>query len=126
MIMQVVLMSFDLYVWHEPTPITLDRALVVLESLNNGDDTVVQADPRNLTLMSELLVGFPDPDDPDDDEVDDLVWSVSPDANEHRLILSVGWSRADNFSRAVFALAQKHGLTCFDPQRDEVHNPSTR
>jgi hypothetical protein len=34
-------------------------------------------------------------------------------------------TRADDFSRAVFALAQKHGLTCFDLQRNEVHNPST-
>ncbi|GAA5707671.1 hypothetical protein SM007_28635 [Streptomyces avermitilis] len=117
-------MSFDLYVWHEPMPITVDRALLVCQSLAAGDDTVVQPDPRNLALLDDLLVGFPDPDDPDDDEIDDLVWSVSPDVNEHRLILCVGWSRADDFSRAVFALAQKHGLTCFDPQRNEVHNPS--
>ncbi|MFI2207165.1 hypothetical protein ACH47Z_42120 [Streptomyces sp. NPDC020192] len=118
-------MSFDLYVWHEPTTITVDRALLVCRSLADGDDTVVQPDPRNLALLDDLLVGFPDPDDPNDDEIDDLVWSVSPDANEHRLILCVGWSRANDFSRAVFALVQKHGLTCFDPQRNEVHNRST-
>ncbi|MFE5113528.1 hypothetical protein [Streptomyces sp. NPDC056663] len=117
-------MSFDLYVWHEPMPITAERALFVCQSLAAGDDSVVQPDLRNLALMDDLLVGFPDPDDPDDDEIDDIAWSVSPDANEHRLILAVGWSRAENFSRAVFALAQKHGLTCFDPQRKEVHNPS--
>ncbi|MET4648273.1 hypothetical protein ABID95_008045 [Streptomyces atratus] len=75
-------------------------------------------------ISLDLLVGFPNPNNPDDDEIDDIAWSVSPDANEHRLILAVGWSRAENFSRAVFALAQKHGLTCFDPQRNEVHNPS--
>jgi hypothetical protein len=58
-----------------------------------------------------VLIGSPDPDNPDDDAIDDLVWSVSSDANEHRLILCFGWTRADGFSRAVFALAQKHGLT---------------
>ncbi|WBO61477.1 hypothetical protein [Streptomyces camelliae] len=83
----------------------VDRALFVCESLADGDGTVVQPDPRNPELLDDLLVGFPDPDDPDDDEIDDLVWSVSPDANEHRLILCVGWSRAHDFSRAVFALA---------------------
>ncbi|WP_285708279.1 hypothetical protein [Microtetraspora sp. NBRC 16547] len=34
--------------------------------------------------------------------------------------------RIDEISNAVFALAREHGLVCYDPQRDLVHNLEPR
>lgn len=119
-------MSFDLYVWHEPNPISAERARTTCHLLASGDDQVVQPQPQNLAFQAELLERFPDPDDPAEDELDDIVWSISPDVNDRRSILCVGWSSADEFAEVAVELAGKHGLICFDPQSGQVRNPPGR
>lgn len=115
-------MSFDLGVWYEPGPVTARHAADVYDRLAKGEDDVVAADKRNLAFHAELIARFPRLETLSDEDLGASPWSVSPDANDRRVILSMGWGRAADTARAVLELAERHQLVCFDPQTGRVHN----
>ncbi|WP_326949844.1 hypothetical protein OG439_14330 [Amycolatopsis sp. NBC_01307] len=118
-------MSFDLYIWRERHPITDERAAELCRQLGDGRDDVVDPDARVLAFRDELAGRFPDLESLSVDELESSPWAMSPDATPRRVILCMSWSRLDGAVSFVLELAGRHGLVCFDPQSQRVHNPQT-
>ncbi|MEU8237848.1 hypothetical protein AB0C07_06365 [Actinoplanes missouriensis] len=101
-------MSFDLYVWHEPAPISADTAEAKIRRWPE-DELMFAPHEAVAALRAELLRRFPA-------EGPDSVWSVLPEESDALLALSCVWSRAGEFGEAVRGLAAGHGLVCYEPQ----------
>ncbi|AEV87618.1 hypothetical protein ACWT_6606 [Actinoplanes sp. SE50] len=94
-------MSFDLYVWHEPEPIT---PAIAESRLRQG---AFRPHPAVRAMRAALLDRFPPGSG---------TWSIVPPASDELLALSVAWPRAGEVGAAVVALAREHGLVCYEPQ----------
>jgi hypothetical protein len=120
-------MSYDLYLWHSPRPVTVQQAMTIMVRLAEGRDDVVVPDDAVLAFHQDLIELFPPLDAIGDEEIDDSPWNASPDATASRAILCFGYSQVPQFAPAVVELAAKHGLVCFDPQSRAIHHqPVTR
>ncbi|MFI7533006.1 hypothetical protein [Streptosporangium sp. NPDC049376] len=97
-------MSFELAVWHEPEPITAERAAEVLRALREGDTRAVRPHPG----VTEFTAAFPE--------------AVSFGDSPAYALLTVDFERSDEIAGEAFALARECGLVCYDPQRGLVHN----
>lgn len=110
-------MSFDLYVWHEPAPITAADAASKVAAFAGGQQGVFAAHLAVPLLRAELLARFPPGDGTaQGDGPDAYVWSVTPAAGDSVLVLSCGWPHARLVGDAVRDGAKRHGLICYDPQ----------
>lgn len=112
-------MSFDLYVWHEATPITAEEAAAKVAALAGGDQSVFPAHVSVPLLRTELLARFPPGDEPaagGNGGRDAYVWSSSPAPGDSVLVLSCTWPHARVVGDAVRDAAKRHGLVCYDPQ----------
>nr|WP_221474029.1 hypothetical protein [Planomonospora venezuelensis] len=89
-------------VWHEPQPITKERAEDVFRALRRGESGIVAAHP-GVAAFAGRLAGAERP---------------SP---EYALV-TVALERSDEVAGEAFALARACGLVCYDPQRRLVHN----
>ncbi|WP_246075647.1 hypothetical protein [Nonomuraea terrae] len=91
-------MSVELMVWDEPVPIDRDRAratyLAVKRTEPGGGDVpdVAKELPGQVTL-------YPG-----------------------HVLVTMDLDTMDEMSAQVFAVARAHGMVCYDPQRDLVHN----
>lgn len=94
-------MPFELAVWHEPDPITRERAATV-------ELGTVEPYPGVAAFAEEFAARFPDAD---------LVTEDSRCA-----IVAMRPDEADRLSTEVYALARVHGLVCYDPYRELVHD----
>ncbi|BBH66117.1 hypothetical protein ACTI_28020 [Actinoplanes sp. OR16] len=95
-------MTFDLYVWHEPAPISADAAEAKVR------EGRFRAHPAVPAFRDDLLRRFPPQQAPG-------VWTMTPDTSDSVLALSCVWSRAGEFGDAVRTLAAEHGLVCYEP-----------
>jgi hypothetical protein len=95
-------MNFVLTAWHEPTPITRERAREVHTALGHGDTTAVRPHPGVAAFAADL--------------------PEAEAASPAHAVVSVSLDRSDEVARAAFALARACGLVCYDPQRHLVHN----
>ncbi len=115
-------MSFDLYVWHEAGPITADEALAKIESMEEGEEPspfVVHS--GLLAFHTALLSQFPALEDLPDGRLDEHgVWSVTPEASDSYIGLTIIWSKAARVATSVRELVSRHGLICYDPQNHVV------
>jgi hypothetical protein len=116
--------SFDLYLWASPSPVTADQAERICERLDEGDQVATEPSPRLLEFAGELMARYPRLEDLDHAVIEDSPWRVSPDVSSERVILCMGFSKAAEISREVLELASRHGLVCYDPQAGEVHHPA--
>lgn len=116
-------MSYDLYLWHSPKPVTAQQAMAICHQLaaSQGDCVV----PHNavLAFYQDLIARFPPLESIADDELESSPWNMSPDATPSRVILVIGHSRVGQVGLTVEELAAQHGLVCFDPQSAVVHHP---
>lgn len=95
-------MNFVLTAWHEPEPITRERAREVHAALGRGDTTAVRPHPG----VAAFAGGLPEAE------------AASP----AHAVVTVGLDRSDEVARTAFALARACELVCYDPQRHLVHN----
>jgi hypothetical protein len=114
--------SFDLYLWATPSPVTADQASDICSRLARGDQSATTPRPRLLEFAGELVARYPRLEDLTDPA--GSPWSMSPDATPERVILSMGFSRAPEVSPDILRLASQHGLVCYDPQARQVHHPA--
>ncbi|MCP2327293.1 hypothetical protein HDA40_005800 [Hamadaea flava] len=109
-------MSFDLYVWHEPAPLTADAALGKLEQWAEGAEDPFAAHPAVMAMRNALLERFPPLESLRAEELDSSgVWSLTPEPSESILSISIIWSRAAEVGEAVAAMANDYGLVCYEP-----------
>lgn len=107
-------MSFDLYVWHEPAPVTAGDAAAKVARWVAGGHGVFTAHLSVPLLRAELLARFPADEQPGGPHA--YVWSVSPAPSASVLVLSCASPHARLVGDAVRDGAKRHGLICYDPQ----------
>ena len=115
-------MSYDLYLWATPNPVTAEQADDICHRLADGDEESTAPAARLLEFAAELATHYPDLEDLTD--VDDSPWNMSPDATEHRVILCMGLSQASEAGPRILELADRYGLVCYDPSVRQVHHPA--
>jgi hypothetical protein len=114
-------MSYDLYVWHETTPITAAGAAAKLDELDERDAAGFEAHATVAAFYAELLARFPALESIEDDALEVLgVWSRTPEASDRLIAMSIGWRHVAEVAPTVRALAGEHGLICYDPQDNVV------
>ncbi|MQY06023.1 hypothetical protein [Actinomadura macrotermitis] len=95
-------MTFTLLVWHEPAPISREQAA--------GTDLAGLAPGPAVAAFA--------------DEFGKLRPEAAPEVVEDRYArVTLAPENVDELSTEVFALARAHGLVCWDPERELVHNP---
>jgi hypothetical protein len=120
---KIMLMSFDLAVWHNPHPVTDAEAGVLYADLCEGRIGGVTPHPSVAAFYAELTAHYPEIDTVPDDKIDDLdycPWSSELDRSGGHLILPCAWSQAEQVSGFVRELAAKHGLAVYDPQQGRI------
>jgi hypothetical protein len=118
-------MSFDLYVWGSPKPVTAARARRISRQLAEEQAEVVAADPQVDGFYRQLMTWFPPLESLSEGD-EQTPWSTTPMLDPGYVIMSVQWPRAEEFARRVVPLAGEYGLVCFNPQNGHVHNPPQR
>ena len=121
--MEGVPLSFDLYVWASPCPVTVAQAERTCRELAMENTSSVGADDRIRGFAQELLGRFPALEGLADDELDASPWSATPEVWASHVIVTISWSRAREVADFVLGAAAARGLVCFDPQALIVHNP---
>ena len=117
-------MSFDVYVWHESTPITPETARAKLEQWSGDEAHPFSANSAVPLMRDALLERFPALESLPEEDIDTLgVWSMTPAPSDSILALSCVWSRADELYAAVTTMAAEYGLVCYEPG-DHVLNPN--
>ncbi|WP_236050998.1 hypothetical protein [Nonomuraea cypriaca] len=91
-------MSVELMVWDEPVPISRDQARATYLAVKrtgpvNGDEPDIAKE-----LPGEVTI-YPG-----------------------HVLITMDLDTMDELSAQVFTIARAHGLVCYDPQRDLVHN----
>jgi hypothetical protein len=119
--------SYDLYVWRETTAITATRAAAKLNELDENNEldeddvTRFEAHAAVAAFYADLLTRFPALESVPDDTLETLgVWSVTPEASDRLISMSIGWRHVAEVAPTVRTLAGEHGLICYDPQDDVV------
>lgn len=115
-------MSYDLYLWAEPSPVTASRALDICHRLAGGDQSATVPEPRLLEFASDLVADYPRLEELTD--LADSPWNMSPDATAHRVILCMGLSKASIIGPRILELAERYSLVCYDPSTRQVHHPA--
>lgn len=116
-------MSYDLYLWHRPQPVTAQQAAAICHRLARSCDDDVIPDEAVLSFHEELMARFPPLESLAENDADDSPWNMSPDATDSRVILCMGLSRASKIGPFILELAARHRLVCFDPSTGVVHHP---
>ncbi|MEU0564297.1 hypothetical protein ABZ297_02725 [Nonomuraea sp. NPDC005983] len=91
-------MSVELMVWDEPEPITRDQARAVYLAVKKSEPVG--------GVLPEIVKELPG-------QV-----TVYPG----HVLVGMDLESMDEMSAQVFTIAREHGLVCYDPQRDLVHN----
>ncbi|MDF2705793.1 MAG: hypothetical protein K0R62_1445 [Nonomuraea muscovyensis] len=90
--------SVELMVWDEPVPITRDQARATYLAVRKSRP-VTGAVPEVAKELPGLVTVFPG-----------------------HVLVTMDLESMDEISGQVFAVARAHGMVCYDPQRDLVHN----
>jgi hypothetical protein len=114
--------SFDLYLWGSPSPVTADRAEAICQRLAEGESAVTAPSPRLLDFAGALIERYPRLEELANPE--NSPWSMSPDVSAKRVILCLAFSRAREVGPGIVELAGQHDLICYDPQTRHVHHPA--
>jgi hypothetical protein len=118
-------MSFDLAVWEGARPGSNEEAAAEdgrLDKKYVGGDRV-EPTAAIKAFIAAITAKYPDLTDLPADQVDDGVWSDGPlinNASGPYFYFGIVWSRLAEVAPFVVAVAQEHGLVCFDPQENEL------
>jgi hypothetical protein len=115
-------MSYDLYLWAKPSPVTAGQARDICYRLASSDQSVTTPESRLLEFAKDLMSQYPRLEDLTD--VDNSPWNMSPDATLHRVILCMGLSQASKVGPRILELAGRYSLVCYDPSTQQVHHPT--
>jgi hypothetical protein len=116
-------MSFDLGVWREDGPVTAESAGDKYEQFAEQEPPDGEPDPQVAAFYQEITGRFPELHDLADEDVDSSPWMDDLDLSPDGLFMRIAFSRTEEMAPYVIELAAKHGLVCYDPQEEAVHNP---
>src|SRR5258708_35288093 len=119
-------MSYDLGVWYADRPLGDAEAGVIYRAFCRDTLRLGGYSPQISAFYLEPVHRSPELHAFPEERVDEGVWNVSPlDRSGMHVLLPMAYSRADEVVPFVRALADKHGLVCFDPQEGRVYLPSS-
>ncbi|MER6002296.1 hypothetical protein ABT120_27250 [Nonomuraea angiospora] len=91
-------MSVELMVWDEPVPISRDQARATYLAVKRDSPGTGEAPDVAKEMPGEVTI-YPG-----------------------HVLVTMDLDTMDEMSAQVFTIARAHGLVCYDPQRDLVHN----
>jgi hypothetical protein len=100
--------SYDLGIWYQEAPATLDDAARRYDALlDSADYAQVPANRAVAAFVTELLAGYP--------------WSPeqhaeAPSIGDDWVIVTLPYPVAREVTTTIVRLAARHGLVCYDPQ----------
>jgi len=113
-------MSFDLAFWYESSQSAPDAAAQVYERLTDGETGVVQPDPRVDAFYDELISVY---EDLTMENAATSPWMSPPYRNDECVIVAISWSRCKDVAPVLLDIADRHGMTAYDPQDRIVYHP---
>ncbi|GAA4461889.1 hypothetical protein [Phytohabitans houttuyneae] len=114
-------MSFDLGFWHEDAQSSVERAAEIYDRLTDGEDGVVPGAPAVDSFFTDVLARF---GDLTVENMDESPWTSPLYRTSECVIANIAYSRSQEVAPVLRRLANAHGLTVFDPQKQEVHHPA--
>jgi hypothetical protein len=113
-------MSFDLAFWYEKAPSDAERAFQIYDRLTDGESDVVQSSPAIDEFHAEVVSIH---QDLTEENMEASPWTSRLYRTSECVIATIAWSRHQEIAAALLELANKHGLTTYDPQNRNVHHP---
>jgi len=119
-------MSYDVGIWFQPTPISVERAGEIFGALCDATTDGLPTSPGVNAFFDELVAQYPLLETLDDDAVDESPWSVSPEFDSDAgLVLNLVFSKAPQALDWIRGRAHAHGLVFYDPFGPHLRWPDT-
>jgi hypothetical protein len=115
--------SYGLWVFKGPIPVSEEDFTARLARFNEGDETAFDASPDVAAFYEALMRKHPPLEDLPEDKVDRSVWSMTPDPSDRLVSIDCAWPAAERMAKDVGQLARKHGLALMDPQSGQIVRP---
>ncbi len=116
-------MNFYLGVWNSPTAISDEQAAALYRVLSDGVSASSGFDARVYAFYASLTDTYPEVDLVSENRLDSCPWACAIEFSGVHAILAIRPEQAGRVVPAILALAEQHGLTCFDPQAGRVSLP---
>ncbi len=113
-------MSYDLAFWFEEARPTLEHAADVYDRITDGETGVVQPAAQLDAFYEAVITTFGDLTTLED--ADSVPWSDPVERTPESVITTISFARWKAVVPDLLALAEKHGVIAFDPQRESVHH----
>jgi hypothetical protein len=117
-------MSYDVAVWDGERPADDEQALRTYEALwERYGDAAEPPSPRILDYIAALTARYPDLTEHSSDDVDASPWADGPltlDVKGPFFYFALVYSKVDEALPFIAETARRHGLVCFDPQRQRL------
>jgi hypothetical protein len=114
----------DLTVWYQAEPILFDDAEVMIREHYEGDTSSFTPDERLGLFFAALMKRFPVLESLVDHEFERLgVWSMTPDASDVSISVTISWQRAEEVLDFVIDLAAAHELLVYNGQQNAIVLP---
>lgn len=113
-------MSFDVFVWHPPNPISLEDIQAKYASADSEADANDLSSDRIASFRAVIEQKYPALESLSDDAADDSPWSASPVWTPRWMHAAIRWSAAQQVLDLLQDLAVGFGLALFDPQTSKV------
>jgi hypothetical protein len=78
-----------------------------------------------LCFLGEAAQRYPPIEACADEDVEDCPWNCAWDIGQGSVVVCIAWSRADELTPIIIALANEHDLLCYHPQQGEVYLPAS-
>jgi hypothetical protein len=115
--------SFDLMFWNEGEPSTDEQAGQIYNRLLDGETGIVRGGPALGEFYDEAISVF---GDLTLENAEVSPWMSPLSRNSDYVLALISWSRRGEVGPVLLELANKHGLTAYDPQEKTVHHPTSR
>ena len=116
--------SLHLGVWSSDTAISNREAAELYVKLREGRYKPDGFDGEVYAFYCQLILYYPEIDLVPEPDLDGCPWACALEVSDRYVIMSIQRNKSANVIPLVLALAEQHGLVCFDPQAGKVHLPS--
>jgi hypothetical protein len=113
-------MSFDMAFWFQLEPPSAESAAQIYDRLTDGETGVVSETTGVEHFFNDVVAVFPDLNEQNAQE---SPWSSPIYRTPECVITAISWSRSEEVAPILVELAQRHGLTTYDPQDRVAYHP---
>ncbi|MDX3747109.1 hypothetical protein [Streptomyces sp. AK08-02] len=110
-------MSYDLAFWYEEKAINAEVAYQKYAAMADGESGIVTEHPGVAEFYLDTLQDYPDLSE---ENAEESPWSSPVYCTGECVLVAISWSRKDEVSTLLIAMAQNKGLLTYDPQKEEV------